>query len=396
MKKYSVLIYLLAFLFIFSGCQSKPDIIIPPENNEQQQEEIIVPPDIPTRDPLAGEAVAPKWFESVPWVSLTGVTYRGLYGYVDIEGRLAIEPQYNKASVFSEGFAYAMRDGIHYIIDTKGNKTEITDARMQNIKRLRASKFSDGHILVLDEDCFSGEGWSYISTNGEVGLGANKWYSQKGSFSEGMTIIKSEGKWEYGYMDKKGDIVIEIQFCDAYSFHEGVAGVKESEDTLYGYIDKKGKYVIEPQFSDILSFSDGVAAATLDGELWGYINHDGKWLIEPQYKNISKFSEGLAVVDERYLIDKTGQVLADCVEKEFDEIHFYFEGILVAKQGDNVGCINEDFQWIIRKDTEEEWVHIDSIQPCENGLIFIGIDNYMYGGEYYNRKGLLLGFNSFW
>ena len=58
---------------------------------------------------------------------------------------------------------------------------------------------------------------------------------------------------KYGYIDQKGEIVIEPQFNWADRFSEGLALVRMEDDNLgyngkYGYINPEGKIVIEPAY----------------------------------------------------------------------------------------------------------------------------------------------------
>ena len=62
---------------------------------------------------------------------------------------------------------------------------------------------------------------------------------------------------KYGFIDKSGKVVIELQFDDAGYFSEGLARVEK--DGKWGFIDKSGKVVIEPQFDDAEDFSEGLA-----------------------------------------------------------------------------------------------------------------------------------------
>jgi hypothetical protein len=61
-------------------------------------------------------------------------------------------------------------------------------------------------------------------------------------FSGGLARVSNGDKW--GYIDRDGNLVIEMKFDDAESFHNGIARVEI--DDKYGYIDKTGSYVWEP------------------------------------------------------------------------------------------------------------------------------------------------------
>ena len=59
-------------------------------------------------------------------------------------------------------------------------------------------------------------------------------------------LSKKDGK--YGYIDKKGNVVVEYIYDDAKELNKyGFAAVKK--DNLWGAIDKEGKVVIEPTYN---------------------------------------------------------------------------------------------------------------------------------------------------
>lgn len=416
MKKswFVLLICLFLGLSIFSGCTDKPDNPLLPIDNEEQEElpksqpdehfflgmkvlsvwinSVEVDPSALEKDPLAGEPLVPKYFGPIVVETPPGSPYpaesKKAFGYLDIDGRLAIEPQYDEAFVFSEGLALVKKDGKFFIINTRGDiEAEITDEEFNEIFLLDADKFIDGNIRFSDSD-FGSHGPNYehvgfVNTKGEV-----TWYPKAWSFSEGMAFVApnvdQDGK--RGFIDSKGDLIIELSEDEGGgSFHEGLAFSSKTDNGPYGYMDKTGKYVIEPQFKDVKSFFDGVAAATLDGQLWGYIDHTGKWVIEPQYGMVSDFNEGFAVVDKRYLIDKSGKVTVDCQKKGIDELYFYSEGIYGARKGETLGYIDSGFSWIIESDGNR----IDYMNPCQDGLICVELGMRQ---DYYNKNGLHLGF----
>ena len=140
-------------------------------------------------------------------------------------------------------------------------------------------------------------------------------------FSEGLAKVEKDGK--YYFLDKNGKVVFELSkydYVNVGDFSEGLALVAEDGEStvsnlgfiiphkMYGFIDKSGKVVIEPQFYDVLDFSEGftrveIARTGLYGEPpraddynWGFIDKSGKVVIEPQFNYVSAFSEGLACV----------------------------------------------------------------------------------------------------
>lgn len=110
-------------------------------------------------------------------------------------------------------------------------------------------------------------------------------------------------KFILGFIDTRGNVVIEPQFIEARDFSEGLAVVRRiyfekdmpsvTVENKYGFIDMKGNYVIEPQFAGAGDFSEGLAAvATGDkyGYKWGFIDTTGTVVIEPQFDGVRAFS----------------------------------------------------------------------------------------------------------
>ena len=63
-----------------------------------------------------------------------------------------------------------------------------------------------------------------IGENQRFGFCCGSLFDEVFDFSEGFGNVKKDGEW--GYIDKKGKVVIEPQFDDASDFSEGFAKVK--------------------------------------------------------------------------------------------------------------------------------------------------------------------------
>jgi len=134
--------------------------------------------------------------------------------------------------------------------------------------------------------------------------------------------VFSDERGNEGYIDKKGNVVINPQFDYANKFSEGLAAVKIGDK--WGYVDKMGKYVINPQFDRAGDFSEGRAAVMM-GDKWGYVNKTGKLVINPQFKFADDFLGGWAFVSyesqenengfRQGYIDKTGASVYTFVSK---------------------------------------------------------------------------------
>ena len=129
-----------------------------------------------------------------------GEFVEGKWGYIDKQGTLVIQPQFDTAGPFRNGLAVVAND----------------------------RKFG------------------YIDKTGKIVIPLQ--FASAGSFSEGLASVRigdyMAGK--DGYIDEQGKIVIEPQFDSAFPFNGGLADVRIGDK--YGFIDKTGKIVIPPQF----------------------------------------------------------------------------------------------------------------------------------------------------
>ena len=62
-------------------------------------------------------------------------------------------------------------------------------------------------------------------------------YEYAGGFSDGLALVKLDGKW--GFIDKEGHVVIPFEYDDAEDFSEGLAHVEK--DGEWFYINQKGE-----------------------------------------------------------------------------------------------------------------------------------------------------------
>ena len=92
--------------------------------------------------------------------------------------------------------------------------------------------------------------------------------------------MKKDYKW--GYINTKGEQIIECKFDYADDFNEGFAMVEK--DGKSGYINTKGEQIIECKFDIARGFNEGFAWVEKDGK-WGYINTKGCFVIFDKSKN---------------------------------------------------------------------------------------------------------------
>jgi hypothetical protein len=162
-------------------------------------------------------------------------------------------------------------------------------------------------------------------------------------------IIKGD-KW--GYMNRRGDIVIAPAFVAAEDFHDGraIIAIDSNGSQLYGYIDSKGAWVVNPKYHRANRFAENRAAVSLNDQ-WGYIDSTGKEIIALQFADAGSFNEGIAAVKHNGwtgFIDTTGTII---IEPRFmcTVSHPVFvDGIAPAFGADEqTGYIDKQGNWVI-------------------------------------------------
>ena len=205
-----------------------------------------------------------------------------MYGYLDLDGNIAIPFKYQSVGSFSEGLADVdVKTGDKYTYGFINKKGEIVIPPDENIK----SHFSDGMASVR--------------------------------------VWQKDGKVAYGYMDKTGKMVIEPKYKKAGYFAQGFAFVLNGDQLQIigkdGFALANVPYKVG-EFDSIPMFRDGFAAPVnswRDGKVpWGFLNRIGKVVFPDLNIRIIRegFSEERAWIklegsNDTVMIDTTGKVI---------------------------------------------------------------------------------------
>jgi hypothetical protein len=152
-----------------------------------------------------------------------------------------------------------------------------------------------------------------------------------GSSAGDINLFPVEINDRYGYINRKGETVINPQFDRAYLFRNGVALVKT--DGQYGYINEKGEYLSTKRYKEALNFSEGLAWVVEENGAPTAIDTKGneKFVLK-QAGMVYPYSEGLAAfstVDGKCgFVDKSGKVK---IEPIFLYVSFFSDGLCAAK-----------------------------------------------------------------
>jgi len=218
-----------------------------------------------------------------------------LLRYYDYHGNIIFSEEVAMGGDFYEGLAAVKKDGKWGFIDTTGNW-------------VISPIFDRGYPSYLKHDC------KYMTENYGVGY-----------FQEGKAHIESHRQW--GYINRKGNWIIEPQFKKCLPFYEGVAAVVKNKKL--GYIDTTGNWVIEPfldysqitysdykwkSISENHNCSEGIIACKINNK-WGYKTIDGQDLTTFDYTFVSRFKNGIGIVFKntfKGIINKDGKLILDC------------------------------------------------------------------------------------
>ena len=299
--------------------------------------------------------------------------------YIAIAEPLAIFPQYDFASPFSQGLA-VVSNRLQYpsfgyqnlVIDQKGQLT--IDLQPYDWS---SQQFSDGLLKVSVNGKLG-----FITTSGNLVISPQ--FEQASDFSEVFAAVKIDNK--YGYTDPSGTVIIKPQFDEAGQFKDNIARV--SLNQKYGYINKLGKVIIPIEYEFASDFSEGLGKVKIEGK-FGFIDTQGNVAISPKFEFCDSFSDGLARVklENQYgFIDKTGKVVIQTSNyvESFSEgrsailandkwgfidrngqiviapqfyglehmkrpiVQRFSEGLSAVRLGKNCGFIDRDGNWIIR------------------------------------------------
>lgn len=210
-----------------------------------------------------------------------------------------------------------------------------------------------------------------------------------------LHLVREGDLW--GYIDKRGSIVVDPQFRSAGGFSEGLAAVRLHG--TYGYIDKTDSFVISPRFDLALPFNNGIACVYIDGKA-ALIDVHGKLVIQPLYKRINPFdSSSLAIVETESeafgVINRSGSLIIDTA---FSRIDPFVDGLSVVQGRNHQRYVGDDRSAVRYEigvvDTSGRWIvpygRYRNIEAYSNGYAtaeLVEINN--VGGDWSYRTALI-------
>ena len=245
------LLLILSFLcgnLLFSQNDQTFDFVLPLDNSGYQVASkglwTILDKD---RKPLARW----DWYHSIasPEEGLVLVRKGTQYGYTNLNGRIVIPIQYDRAASFSQGLANVWLGKQSLWIDSSG-KTVIVEAvpaadapipipgRFNEYGLMTISKWVDLPLISMEKGSLPSINMDrYASLTNQ----------------ERRYIVKKT--LHYGLMDRSGKIVLPVEYDVVGEFYSGFATVQRGDKV--GLINQDGKIVIELNYHDIRILDNG-------------------------------------------------------------------------------------------------------------------------------------------
>ncbi len=180
-------------------------------------------------------------------------------------------------------------------------------------------RFGDDRLVPVCQNKLFG----YIDMKGETIIDFQYLFS--GGFNNGFAIV-SNLKNKVGVINRNNDIIIDFKYDDIYVFNDENDLFVVKLNNKYGLINSLNKVVLEIAFEEIEDLEDDRAIVNkkIKGEgLYGCIDSKGTIIVEPIYEWTFWFINDLADVRKNHLtgvIDKLGNLV---IPFEYDAINIH-------------------------------------------------------------------------
>ena len=246
--------------------------------------------------------------------------------------------------------------------------------------------FSEGLAMVR----LNGK-YSFINTNGELIGDGNLWFDDVGSFDEGFARV--ELKHKYSLINTTGELIGDgnLWFDSVSEFDEGLAEVELNGK--YSFINTNGELIGDGNlwFDYVGSFDEGFAKVRLNSK-WSFINTKGELIGDGNlwFDDIEGFNERFAAVklNSKYsFINTNGELIGDG-NLWFDNVWRFNEGLARVKLNGKYSFTNTKGELIGNGNL---W--FDNAWSFSEGLARVSLNSKW---SFINTKGELIGDGNLW
>lgn len=290
----------------------------------------------------------------------------GEWGFVNGKGEIVLGDEFkNCPSAVVNGFFSVSEDDGYSLYKFDENKPEVLKD-CENLKDL--GYFSDGLCPIVRPKSKI----EIINEDGEVKFTLEPIKGKqiarcRDAFNEGMMAVCNEDD-QWGYVDTKGNVVVDPTYYRAASFSEGFAVVakkKDKEDeVLFMVINKEGEKVFQMKKDQepVRSlFKDGILIVK-DGERFAYYDTKGEITkLSSKIKDVKSWSGRMISYrgsDGQGVIDLDGEVI---VRAKYDEIYLMPDEKILASKRDDAKVFDKNGDELFSIDGYSSVEYIDGI-----------------------------------
>lgn len=321
----------------------------------------------------------------------------GKYGFIDSLGTEIIKPQYIMAVGFNDGLALVVTDTNIILPKPFVFKSKIESSFFNSIASDTLIEFKYGYIntknKMVIEPIFTYR--SKFSKFSSSNFNQNDFDLDQFSFNDNLALFRDSAN-NYGFIDKKGNIVVNPIYKRAKNFSDGLAAICVYDSLNFiekwGYIDVKGHIVIEPKYNNALDFTDGLAFVFLrgpgftkalsenpDGNIpldfyWMLINKSAKIIGKPLSAVLSTpygFCDSISIVETKFFFNHIGFKFMDIngnytTDFDIEDVTHYGDGFAGVKSKDG---------WLfVDKNMKIKSKYYDNVKRFNDGYAPVKID----------------------
>lgn len=291
--------------------------------------------------------------------NLAAVKVEGKWGFIDKLGNLVIPPSFHRVEDFNNGFSvvfhlieeyeyeddgytYTEEEGKYGLIDKEGK------LRLDTIYD-HIDKFVNGFAKISLE---RKEG--FINSNGEISIPIH--FDKVEKFSEGYAVVANymirDSYHNFGYekeqidsleqeveklFNTNGDDFNKVINHPTYREFQRAKMQEPSEELMHGYINEKGEVVIDFQFDEAEEFKNGLAKVRFGhSPMFSLVQIDENGNRSPSYQEQIGIGANLIDMNGNLQFDKNKQIL-----------NRFEDGIFVTYNHKGAGASKESLEDVI-------------------------------------------------
>jgi hypothetical protein len=245
----------------------------------------------------------------------------GLYGIMDIQGKIITQPIYQEVKSYRSVFIVKNKDGKYGVLSLTGSV--IIPFEYGNIKgqssfllvnpdaaKMDMYIYNMAGKKLLDDVCrprdygqighsffLPANGYLFFNRSNEMELidstgtlyreniiSAN---SQRPKTTQIKKMRNQEGKW--GFVNEFGEVVVPYQYDVLEVSNNGIMPAKQNGK--WGYVTDKGELILPCDYDEAIYFVKEFGRVR-KGDVWGMVDTRGKFVLECKYSEVGYMSDG--------------------------------------------------------------------------------------------------------